>query len=246
MRFLDGLLRRPRRRLSRNLPLEHLILARREEIRVCAYSVARRGHWATFALHAADALRPSGEVAPQVRLTISLPPAEFTMVELGWVSSSAPEAASRWSCRPHPRTSRRMPTRALRRGGRPAQSTTRRVLRPCLSDQARRRHDPARAAAARVWRARHQRLVRYSPVEIKPDLQLSQPAVVDEIHFSAFGPGWGFCSCILPAGLAMQSLGAKDLSTSQLTFQLNRQRIAAAVVKGSVQDRGRRKVLSDI
>ncbi|SAL05022.1 hypothetical protein AWB81_06986 [Caballeronia arationis] len=91
--------------------------------------------------------------------------------------------------------------------------------------------------------------MKHSPVEIKPDLQLSQPAVVDgEIHFSAFGPGWGFCSYILPAGLAMQGLGAKDLSTSKLylAFQLNRQRIAAAVAEVCIQDRGRRKVLSNI
>jgi hypothetical protein len=88
-----------------------------------------------------------------------------------------------------------------------------------------------------------------SVAQNKPDLRLSQPAVVDEeVHFSAFGPGWGFCSYILPASIAMQCLGARDPSASQLTlaFQLNRQRIAAVVADVDVEDRGRRVVLSAI
>ena len=86
-------------------------------------------------------------------------------------------------------------------------------------------------------------------VEIKPDLQLSQPTVVEgEIYFSAFGPGWGFCSFTLPVGVAMQRLGAKDPSASQLhlAFQLNRQRIIAAVIGVDGQDRGRRAILSTV
>ncbi|SAK82532.1 hypothetical protein AWB78_04035 [Caballeronia calidae] len=88
-----------------------------------------------------------------------------------------------------------------------------------------------------------------SSAESKTELKLSQPTVADgEIHFSAFGPGWGFCSYVVPAGVAMQCLGAKDLSASQLhlAFQLNRQRITAAVAEGGIEDPGRRVILSKI
>lgn len=44
---------------------------------------------------------------------------------------------------------------------------------------------------------------------VKPGLTLSQPGFAnDEIQFSAFGLGWGFCSYALPAGLAVERLGA--------------------------------------
>jgi hypothetical protein len=46
-----------------------------------------------------------------------------------------------------------------------------------------------------------------SSVEWNTELKLSQPTLADgEIHFSAFGPGWGFCSYAVPAGVAMQCL----------------------------------------
>jgi hypothetical protein len=81
------------------------------------------------------------------------------------------------------------------------------------------------------------------------ELTLSQPTVTDgEIHFSAFGPGWGFCSYAVPATIAVQRLGARDRSASQLrlAFQLNRQRIAVAVAEGGVRDPRRRVMLSEI
>lgn len=88
-----------------------------------------------------------------------------------------------------------------------------------------------------------------SSTNIRPDLQLSQPTIVEgEIQFSAFGPGWGFCSYTLPAGVVMERLGAKDLSASQLclAFQLNRQRIVTAVAGADAQDRGKRAILSNV
>ncbi|KXU84603.1 hypothetical protein CR51_41365 [Caballeronia megalochromosomata] len=88
-----------------------------------------------------------------------------------------------------------------------------------------------------------------SPSDWTAKLKLSQPTVVDdEIHFSAFGPGWGFCSFAVPVRVAIERLGAKDRSAPQLrlAFQLNRQRIIAVVAKGGVQDPGRRVMLSKI
>jgi hypothetical protein len=85
--------------------------------------------------------------------------------------------------------------------------------------------------------------------ELAAALKLSLPTIADgEIRFSAFGPGWGFCSYAVPAGVARESLGARDLSESQLllAFQLNRQRIAAAVAEGGVRDPGTRVILSKI
>lgn len=88
-----------------------------------------------------------------------------------------------------------------------------------------------------------------SAVGSRPELNLSEPMVASgEIRFSAFGPGWGFCSYAVPAGVAMQRLGAEDLSAVQLrlAFQLNRQRIAAAVAASHARDPGRRVFLSTI
>ncbi|CAM2168219.1 conserved hypothetical protein [Paraburkholderia sacchari] len=88
-----------------------------------------------------------------------------------------------------------------------------------------------------------------SSVVWNTELKLSQPTLADgEIHFSAFGPGWGFCSYAVPAGVAMQCLGAKDRSASQLrlAFQLNRERIIATVAEGSVRDPGMRVILSNV
>jgi hypothetical protein len=88
-----------------------------------------------------------------------------------------------------------------------------------------------------------------SAAEVKAELSLSSPTIADgEIHFSAFGPGWGFCCFTIPAHVAVQRLGAKDLSEAQLhlAFQLNRQRIAAAVAQSGVRDPGRCEILSDI
>jgi hypothetical protein len=76
---------------------------------------------------------------------------------------------------------------------------------------------------------------------------LSQPTVANgAIHFSAFGPGWGFCSYAVPVEVAMQRLGAKDPSESQLhlAFQLNRKRIACAIAADGVQDPHKRVILS--
>jgi hypothetical protein len=88
-----------------------------------------------------------------------------------------------------------------------------------------------------------------SSANINAELRLSQPTVADgDIHFSAFGPGWGFCSYCLPARVAMQRLGAKDPSASQLhlAFQLNRQRITAAIAQGGACDPRRRVILLEI
>ena len=88
-----------------------------------------------------------------------------------------------------------------------------------------------------------------SVAEVKANLKLSQPIVAHgEICFSAFGPGWGYCSYVVPASVAMKCLGAKDSSASQLhlAFQLNRQRIAAAVAEAGAQDPGRPLILSNI
>lgn len=88
-----------------------------------------------------------------------------------------------------------------------------------------------------------------SVAEVKADLSLSSPTIADgEIRFSAFGPGWGFCCFVIPADVAVQRLGAKDVSEAQLhlAFQLNRQRIAAAVAQSGVRDPGRREILSEL
>ena len=86
--------------------------------------------------------------------------------------------------------------------------------------------------------------------ELEPALHLSSPTIADgEIRFSAFAPGWGFCSYAVPAGVARVSLGASDLSEPQLllAFQLNRLRIAAAVVaQGVTRYPGTRVLLSKI
>ncbi|KMZ12233.1 hypothetical protein BHUM_04986c [Candidatus Burkholderia humilis] len=85
--------------------------------------------------------------------------------------------------------------------------------------------------------------------ETDAELMLSQPIVADgDIQFSAFRPGWGFCSYVLPAGVAVQRLGAKDFSASQLrlAFQSNRQRIATAVVAHGARDAARPVILSSV
>jgi hypothetical protein len=85
--------------------------------------------------------------------------------------------------------------------------------------------------------------------EFNADIMLTQPTITDsEIQFSAFRPGWGFCSYVLPAGVAVQRLGAKDLSASQLrlAFQLNRQRIAAAIAAQGAGDAAKPVILSSV
>jgi hypothetical protein len=88
-----------------------------------------------------------------------------------------------------------------------------------------------------------------SPADARTQLKLSQPTVADgEIHFSAFGLGWGFCSYAVSARLVIQGLGAKDMSPAQLrlAFELNRHRITAAVVEVGARDPRRRVTLSKI
>ncbi|HEY1227441.1 MAG TPA: hypothetical protein VGF26_08970 [Ramlibacter sp.] len=88
-----------------------------------------------------------------------------------------------------------------------------------------------------------------SSADFRTELKLSQPTFAEgEIHFSAFGPGWGFCSFAVPARLATQGLGAKDLSASQLrlAFELNQNRITAAIVEAGVHDPRKRVILSKI
>ncbi|SPB17700.1 hypothetical protein NOV72_04905 [Caballeronia novacaledonica] len=80
-------------------------------------------------------------------------------------------------------------------------------------------------------------------------LNLSPPVFADnEIQFSAFALGWGFCSYALPFRLVVAQLGASNSSEQQLNlaFQLNRHRILAAVAEGGMQDPGRRVVLLKI
>lgn len=80
-------------------------------------------------------------------------------------------------------------------------------------------------------------------------LSLSQPALAnDEMHFSAFGPGWGFCSYALPAALLVARLGASNLSEKQLTlaFQVNRLRITQRVIEAGTSETGERIRLGDI
>ncbi|WP_143281724.1 hypothetical protein [Caballeronia cordobensis] len=85
--------------------------------------------------------------------------------------------------------------------------------------------------------------------DTRTQLKLSQPAFADgEIHFSAFGLGWDFCSHADSARLAIQGLGAKDMSPAQLrvAFELNRHRITVAAVEFGVCDPRRRVTLSKI
>jgi hypothetical protein len=84
---------------------------------------------------------------------------------------------------------------------------------------------------------------------ISPDLSLSQPVFAsDEIQFSAFGLGWGFCAYSLPAGLVMERLGASNASEKQLNlaFQVNRQRITQAIVSAGVPEPGKRVILLNV
>lgn len=86
----------------------------------------------------------------------------------------------------------------------------------------------------------------HTTVPVEHALSLSAPVFANgEIHFSAFGPGWGFCSYTLPAHLVVAQLGAADSSQHQLNlaYQLNRQRIIAAVAEGGVQDPHARVIL---
>ena len=88
-----------------------------------------------------------------------------------------------------------------------------------------------------------------SSAQFHVELKLSQPTVANgQIHFSAFGPGWGFCAYTVPANVVMKHLGARDPSAAQLrlAFQLNRQRIVAAVVEGGVCDPCKRVLLLNI
>jgi hypothetical protein len=80
-------------------------------------------------------------------------------------------------------------------------------------------------------------------------LHLSRPIVAnDEIQFSAFGNGWGFCSYILPARLAVERLGAANASRQQLNlaFQVNRQRITQAVIDAGMPEPGKRVILLNV
>jgi hypothetical protein len=80
-------------------------------------------------------------------------------------------------------------------------------------------------------------------------LNLTKPVFLsDEIRFSAFGPGWGFCAYSLPAGLVIDRLGAANASEQQLNlaFQVNRQRITQAVVKAGMPEAGKRIILLNI
>jgi hypothetical protein len=88
-----------------------------------------------------------------------------------------------------------------------------------------------------------------STVTDKPGITLSRPVVAnDEIQFSAFEPGWGYCSYVLPAGLAIERLGAANASRQQLNlaFQVNRQRIAQAVVNAGAPEPGKRVILLNV
>jgi hypothetical protein len=83
----------------------------------------------------------------------------------------------------------------------------------------------------------------------KPEVNLSQPVIADdEVQFSAFGLGWGFCAYALPAGLVVSRLGAANVTERQLNlaFQVNRQRIAQAVVQAGVPEPGKRVILLNI
>jgi hypothetical protein len=80
-------------------------------------------------------------------------------------------------------------------------------------------------------------------------LSLSQPVLAnDEMHFSAFGPGWGFCSYALPAALVVARLGAANLSEQQLNlaFQVNRLRITQVVIEAGTSETGERVRLKEI
>lgn len=80
-------------------------------------------------------------------------------------------------------------------------------------------------------------------------LNLSQPVFTDdEIQFTAFGLGWGFRAYALPAGVVIDRLGAANASKRQLVlaFQVNRQRIAQAVLDADEPRTGERVILHTI
>jgi hypothetical protein len=82
-----------------------------------------------------------------------------------------------------------------------------------------------------------------------PKVNLSEPVFTDdEIQFSAFGLGWGFRAYALPAGLVVQQLGAANATERQLVlaFQVNRQRIAHAVLGVEAPESGRRVTLRSV
>jgi hypothetical protein len=80
-------------------------------------------------------------------------------------------------------------------------------------------------------------------------LSLSQPVFAyDEIHFSAFGLGWGFCSHAIPVALVVTRIGAANSFEQQpkFAFQINRQRITQAVVEAGSQEAGKRVILKTV
>jgi hypothetical protein len=88
-----------------------------------------------------------------------------------------------------------------------------------------------------------------SIIDPNAEVNLSQPVIANgEIQFAAFGPGWGFRAFAVTADVAVQRLGAKDRSASQLllAFQLNRLRIVGAVAECRFDDPGKRALLSTI
>jgi hypothetical protein len=85
-----------------------------------------------------------------------------------------------------------------------------------------------------------------STEQAAPKLNLSQPVFTDdEIQFTAFGLGWGFRAYALPAGVVIDRLGAANASKRQLVlaFQVNRQRIAQAVLDADEPRTGERVIL---
>jgi hypothetical protein len=85
--------------------------------------------------------------------------------------------------------------------------------------------------------------------KLNVNVNLSHPVFSDdEIQFSAFGLGWGFCAYSLPAHLVVERLGAANATERQLNlaFQVNRQRIMQAVVEAGLPEPGKRVILLNV
>ncbi|MEJ0003930.1 MAG: hypothetical protein WDN30_10715 [Pararobbsia sp.] len=79
-----------------------------------------------------------------------------------------------------------------------------------------------------------------------PDITPPTLLTDDEIWFSAYGFGWGYCAFALPVDKAGEHLSAGDASPKQLllAFQLGKRKIVQALQKAEIPHTGDRVVLN--
>jgi hypothetical protein len=77
-------------------------------------------------------------------------------------------------------------------------------------------------------------------------IRISRPILANyEVHFSAYGPDWGFRAYSMPIHLVIERLGAMNLSSIEIrsAFATHQDRITQAVLTAEAPEPGRERQL---